>query len=314
MQKIAVTGALGHIGSGFIHSIIPGEFEQVLLIDNLATQRYASLFHLPKGVPFRFTLADILTADLPTLFSGVDVVLHLAAITDATSSFGNAEEVEAVNLDGTKRVASACRAVGAALIFPSTTSVYGVSSGVVDESCSRELLQPQSPYAASKLAAEDVLDELGKTMNLRFVTVRFGTIFGTAVGMRFHTAVNKFCWQAIMGQPLSVWRTAYEQQRPYLDLGDAVSAIRFLIARTLFDGEIYNIVTTNATVREIVERIKQFLPETQVEFVNERIMNQLSYTVSNSKILQKGFTFHGDLFKGVENTLKLLAMANGKTI
>ena len=34
--------------------------------------------------------------------------------------------------------------------------------------------------------------------------------------MRFHTAVNKSCWQAVMGQPLTVWETAYGQKRTYL--------------------------------------------------------------------------------------------------
>ena len=60
---------------------------------------------------------------------------------------------------------------------------------------------------------------------LRFITCRFGTIFGTSIGMRFHTAVNKFCWQAVIGQPITVWRTALHQYRPYLDLKDAVKAI-----------------------------------------------------------------------------------------
>lgn len=305
-MRLAVTGALGHIGSRFIRSIPERWRAEVVLIDNLSTQRYASLFNLPMSATFRFIEADIRTADLEQLFRGVDVVVHLAAITDATSSFGKAEEVEAVNLGGTERVARASAAVGAALIFPSTTSVYGVSSGVVDESCPPEQLKPQSPYAASKLAAEGLLTELGRTMSLRFVTVRFGTIFGTSVGMRFHTAVNKFCWQAVMGQPLSVWRTAYDQQRPYLDLSDAVSAIRFIIDHELFAGELYNIVTTNATVREIVERIQQFLPETRVEFVDERIMNQLSYTVSSELFGRRGFTFAGDLTEGIAETVALL--------
>ena len=57
-----------------------------------------------------------------------------------------------------------------------------------------------------------------------------------------------------MHQPLSVWRTAYDQKRPYLDLEDAVRAIPFIIDRELFDGRIYNVLTLNATVREIVER------------------------------------------------------------
>ena len=53
---------------------------------------------------------------------------------------------------------------------------------------------------------------------LKGVSCRFGTIFGASPGMRFHTAVNKFCWQAVMGQPITVWSTAYDQKRPYLEV------------------------------------------------------------------------------------------------
>ena len=155
-MKLAITGALGHIGSRIIHSIRPGEFEEVLLIDNLSTQRYSSLFNLPRGVPFNFVEGDILTLDLDRLFKGFDVVLHLAAITDAASSVSRKEEVFKVNCNGTELVAKACLRNGCNLLFPSTTSVYGVQTDVVDESCPEEGLKPQSPYAESKLQAENL--------------------------------------------------------------------------------------------------------------------------------------------------------------
>ena len=67
MKKILITGALGHIGSKLIHSIKPGEFEVVHLIDIMLTQRYASLFNLPNDVNFKFYEEDILKADLAEL-------------------------------------------------------------------------------------------------------------------------------------------------------------------------------------------------------------------------------------------------------
>ena len=118
---------------------------------------------------------------------------------------------------------------------------------------------------------------------MKAVTFRFGTIFGVSPGMRFHTAVNKFCWQAAMGLPITVWSTAYEQKRPYLDLDDACNAIVHAIKKDLFDGEIFNVLTLNATVKEIVELIKEFVPDLKVEFVDSPIMNQLSYEVSTQK-------------------------------
>lgn len=291
-KKIIVTGALGHIGSAFIHSLKPGEFSEAVLIDDMSAQRYCSLFNLPAGVKFRFIEADVDKADLESLFAGADVVIHLAAITDAASSFDRAEEVERINLGATRKVADACRAVGAKLIFPSTTSVYGVQEGLVDETCPIEQLKPQSPYADAKLKSEQFL---AAANGPDFVVIRMGTIFGASPGMRFHTAVNKFIWQACLGQPLTVWRTALDQRRPYLAVSDAVRALRFIIDRDLFDRGVYNIVTVNATVSDIVDQIRKSIPTVEVKLVDAAIMNQLSYEVSSEKIRRLGLAYQGDL-------------------
>jgi len=303
IRRIAITGALGHIGSRLIHQFIPGRFDQVLLIDNLLTQRYCSLFDLPGNVPFRFLQTDILKADLQDILAGCEAVIHLAAITDAANSFSNKDQVEEVNFHGTQLVAQACAAVGARLVFLSTTSVYGTQEAVVDESCGPGELRPQSPYAESKLQAERFLATL---TNLRYVICRFGTIYGTSIGMRFHTAINKFCWQACMGEPLTVWRTALQQRRPYLDLGDAVRALGFLLDQDLFDSNVYNVLTENATVSEIVEAIRLHVPKLEVTLVDAAIMNQLSYHVANRKFAARGFVTRGSLAEGIRETLMLL--------
>jgi UDP-glucose 4-epimerase len=306
-MKIIVTGALGHIGSGLIREL-PTMFPEaeIVLIDNLSTQRYCSLFNLPASGQYEFLEADVLKADLISLFEGATVVVHLAAITDASNSFQIKETVERVNFTGTERVVQACRQVNCALIFPSTTSVYGSQADEVDEDCPISDLKPQSPYAEAKLRAERLLQHFGEERGLSFVTCRFGTIFGTSVGMRFHTAINKFCWQAVMGQPLTVWRTAMNQHRPYLDLGDAVEAIKFIIQKKLYDGRVYNVVTTNTSVGRIVDIISGYVPNISIEYVDTQIMNQLSYNVSNNRFSDLGFEFKGDLEQGIARTVDLL--------
>lgn len=301
-KTVLITGALGHIGSRLIRDISRAAVGRVIMLDNFESQRYASLFDLPGDLQYRFLEADIRTADFVTILSeyGVGAVVHLAALTDAANSAGRALEVMDVNLGGLKRVAEACRMAGVPLLFPSTTSVYGSQTERVDET-SKEL-KPQSPYAESKLRAEEYLASQ-KANGLKFVVCRLGTIFGWSIGMRFHTAVNKFTWQAINGVPLTVWKTAWQQKRPYLDLGDCVSVVNFILERDMFDGEIYNIVTKNHTVEEIVGAIKGFVPNLWVSYVDSSIMNQLSYDVDDAKIRAKGFTPNGDLHKGIGDTV-----------
>jgi len=306
MRRILVTGALGHIGSSLIRGLPPDGYDEVLLMDDLSTQRYCALFNLPREVPFRFIEADICSTPLERYFDGVEVVIHLAAITNAVGSFEIQDQVERVNFKGTELVARACLKTGSKLIFPSTTSVYGTQAQVIDEDCSAEELKPQSPYASSKLQAEQLLKELGTNEGLKFFVARFGTIFGTSSGMRFHTAINKFCWQACTGQPITVWRTALAQKRPYLDLGDAVRALDFVVETNNFDNQIYNVLTTNVTVQEIVDLIRGHIPDVEISLVDSQIMNQLSYTVSNDKFRKLGFDFQGQLTQGIAETIHLI--------
>lgn len=313
MRRIVITGALGHIGSRFSHSLRAGDFDDVVLLDDLSTQRYCSLFNLPSGVPFRFFEEDVCTCDLEPYFSGADAVIHLAAIANAAGSFEIEEQIERVNFEGAVRVAKVAAATGCRLIYLSTTSVYGTQEETVDEDCPAEALKPQSPYAASKLRAEQAIASLGESAGLRFVTCRFGTIYGTSVGMRFHTAVNKFVWQACLGQPISVWRTALHQKRPYLDVGDGVHALKFILRTNRFDNRTYNVLTENSTVSDIVEIIRGFIPDLQVELVDSRIMNQLSYNVLNERFRALGFKFEGDLKTGVGETVSFLRGARARS-
>ena len=311
-MRILITGPLGHIGSKFIHSIRPGDFEEVVLVDNLSTQRYCSLFNLPKNVPFHFIESDILDEDFGLLSKGMDIVIHLAAITDATSSFKNTDLMERINSEGTERVARACVDNGCRMIFFSTTSVYGTRKDSVDENCPADDLNPQSPYAASKLRSELLLGQLGQSDGLKFTICRLGTIFQTSIGMRFHTAINKFCWQACMGEPITVWRTAIDQKRPYLALSDAVNLLKFIITNDLFDRQVYNAVTDNLTVRSIIKILERYTNDIAIKYVDSEIMNQLSFEVLNTRLKDKGFRFSGNVEEGIRETLELIKNAESR--
>ena len=305
-MKVVVTGALGHIGSRLIRDLAALQpSPQVVLLDNLATERYASLYELPSAAAYRFIEGDILTADLSRIFAGADAVVHLAALTSSARN-EHRERMQHVNVDGTERVARACLAAGIALLFPSTTSVYGVPHGVVSEDCTPDELRPHSPYASWKLQSEELLRTLGRDEGLRFVIFRMGTIFGPSLGMRFHTAVNQFCWRATTGQPIEVWQTASHQFRPYLDLSDAVRAMLFMLQRGQFDGRVYNVLTLNATVAHVVEVLGSFVPDLRVEYVDSPLMNTLSYCVDNKRFAQLGFECRGGLAPGIGDTIAML--------
>ncbi|HVO65648.1 MAG TPA: SDR family oxidoreductase [Syntrophales bacterium] len=314
-MKILITGALGHIGSRIIRDI-PMVFPEaeITMIDNLSTQRYSSLFHLPTLGRYRFIEGDVLDIDLTPYIRTADVILHLAAITDAAGSFKNRDQLEHVNFQSTKKIGEICAALSRPLIHISSTSVYGTQDAIVSEDCPESELKPQSPYAETKLREENFLQQLAGNGKLRFVTCRFGTIAGISPGIRFHTAVNKFCWQAVFGQPLTVWRTALFQKRPYLAINDAVAALLFIIKNDLFEGKVYNIVTTNLTVNDIITSIQRFKASISIKYVDTEIMNQLSYEVSSDRFRKLGFTFTGNIDQCIADTLGLLWKSGGEYV
>lgn len=288
-KTILVTGGLGHVGSRLIRELARVANE-VVIVDNLATQRYASLFHLPNGVRYRFVEADVRTADFAALLPGIDAVIHLAALTDAEASVKNAAAYEAVNVAGLARVAEACRQQEVRLLFPSTTSVHGPAD---------------NPYVASKRAGESLLEALGRD-GLQYVILRWGTIFGPSPGMRFHTAVNRFVWQALTGQPLTVWQSAWQQQRPYLELGDCIAAVLLVLERGIFGGGAYDVVTGQYTVEDVVREIHRWRPQARYSLVASPVMNTASFAVDEGPLRSLGFRPKGTLRRGVADTFAQL--------
>jgi nucleoside-diphosphate-sugar epimerase len=80
----------------------------------------------------------------------------------------------------------------------------------------------------------------------------------------------------------------------------------FVVKANHFDNQIYNVLTTNVTVQEIVDLIQVHIPGVEVSLVDSQIMNQLSYIVSNEKFKQLGFDYQGKLTQGIADTIQLI--------
>lgn len=304
-MNFLVTGALGHIGSKLIRDYAKrDDVELIRILDNLSTQRYCSLFNLPMDKRYQFIEGDINNKkDLRRALKDIDIVLHLAAITDAPTTIKKPKLTNKVNFVGTQNVLKeSMKADVKRFIFPSTTSVYGEAEDLVDEDYKD--YKPSSPYAESKLAAEGIIKNAYSENGLNTSILRLGTIFGPSIGMRFHTAVNKFVYLACMDKPLTVWDTALDNKRPYLGLNDAIRAFEF-IEKKGKPGELYNTLTGNYTVREIVDTIRKFIPNLKIEMTKSPILNQKSYFVSDKKIKSLGFVSKDNLSENIKQTIEL---------
>jgi len=297
LKQILITGGLGHIGSHLIKTLDPSY--DLTVVDNLHSQRYCTLFDMKRKITFDDTSFGDLTVEHINKF---DAIIHLGAITNAAASFKNREELEYTNIVETKRlIDTVSQSNGPVFIFPSSTSVYGKARDVMYED--DDNVNPQSPYARSKISIEK---HIKKTDNLNYVILRFGTIFGTSVGMRFHTAINKFCYQAAFGQSLTVWKENVNQYRPYLGLDDATQAIEIILKNPKSYNQIYNVLTENYKLSEIVGFIQE-KKKTNVEYVDTPLLNQFSYYVNFDKIKNLGYAPKDNLRDAIGDAMRLLS-------
>ncbi len=249
-MKILITGGLGHIGSYLLENINKIKFiKKVYVIDNFTTNRYCSLFNLPKtNKKIYFHQKDLTSNYALKNFKKVSIVIHLASLTNAEHSLNIKGEIYRNNLDIFKNVLKYCAKNSSKLVHISSTSVYGEQRGIVDENCKK--LRPKSPYAEIKIKEENLLKKNKNKIN--YVSYRFGTISGVSKGMRFHTAINKFCLCAVLGKPLPVWKGMMNKPRPYLSLADAFKVFKFTIENNFFQNDIFNIVSQNLILKKII--------------------------------------------------------------
>ena len=304
-MNIIITGGLGHIGSKLILSLNKIEkLKKVYIIDCAKSNNLNVLFNLKfKKIKIRFIQKDLLNDKiLYEIKDKIDVVIHLASITNAEASFKIKKQIYLNNYGIFKNIVKFCISKKSHLIHLSSTSIYGRQSSLVDEDCKD--LKPQSPYANIKFLEEKLL--IKNTKKLKFITLRLGTITGISQGMRFHTAVNKFCFKTVLRESIPVWNNAIDQYRPYLSLDDSIKTILLIINRKKFDNQIYNVLTSNHTVRQILSMIKKLKYKINIIKTKSPILNQNSYKVSREKIEKFKIRFNKNIFKDIKETLNLV--------
>ena len=304
-MNLLITGGCGHIGSYLVNHINKiKKIKKTIVIDNLVSTQINSLFDTEEKNNIKFYIRDLTKKDSLKNFKNIDYVIHLASMTNAAGSFDKKNEMYKNNINCMKNIIKFCIKNKSKLIHLSSTSVYGKQADIVDENCEKKFLKPQSPYADIKLIEESMLKKVKN--KLKYTTFRFGTISGVSKGMRFHTAVNKFCLDAALNRDITVYKTALNQFRPYLSLRDAFIVFKFTVENNFFKNDIYNALSENYTVNQILDKIKRYKKEIKVKLISSPIMNQLSYHVDKSKLNNKGLFLKNKIEVDIKETLKLL--------
>jgi nucleoside-diphosphate-sugar epimerase len=232
----------------------------VTVIDDLSNSGLEHLSGLIELEParVRFVHGSILEPGaMERAVGSASVVFHLAAVCSVPRSIENPGRSWEVNATGTLRVLEAARHAGVKrVVFSASSSAYGNATTLpVDESM---LPSPLSPYAASKVAGERLMQAYAESYGMSTVSLRYFNIFGPRQlsGSPYSGVIPKFVEAAMAGEPLLL-NGGGEQSRDFTYVGNAVLA-NLLAGSTSSPvaGRVLNIGTgTRTTVRELAERV-----------------------------------------------------------
>ncbi|MGW4896609.1 NAD-dependent epimerase/dehydratase family protein [Kitasatospora sp. NPDC004240] len=237
-----MTGAAGFIGSHLVDALLADGIAVVGVdrrdprVDPVAAANLASALGSPE---FVFVSADLRTCPLEAMLLDADAVFHLAAVPGVRDSWGELfGEYSACNVHATERVLTACEAVGVPrLVYASSSSVYGASSGrpVPEDAQPR----PESPYAVSKLAGEQLClahaRRTGSTVTA--VALRLFTVYGPR--QRPDMLIGRALAAALGGSALDLYGDG-GQRRDFTFVGDVVTGA-IAAARTPLASSVLNI-------------------------------------------------------------------------
>jgi nucleoside-diphosphate-sugar epimerase len=281
--RVLVTGDRGYVGS----IVAPFLAERGHEVVGLDADLYAGCdFGPPPSLAsLRRDVRDVRVSDL----HGFDAVVHLAALSNDPLGDLSPELTFSVNLEGTLGLARAARAAGVQrFVFASSCSMYGASdsSRPLDEDSP---LRPLTPYAESKVRAEEGLRALADN-DFWPVSMRNATVYGVSPRLRLDVVLNNLvAWAHTTGSiRLLSDGTSW---RPLVHVRDvALVTARLLDApAALVRGTAYNIGSSiqNYLIRDLAELVAN-ATGCRVEFADEATSDPRSYRVDFSR-LQRAF-------------------------
>ncbi|HSB54459.1 MAG TPA: NAD-dependent epimerase/dehydratase family protein, partial [Gemmatimonadales bacterium] len=234
MTRILLTGAAGFIGSHLAERLLAGG-DEVVGIDNFdpfyaRAVKEANLAAARQDPRFSFHEMDINdAAALRRLLTADTVIVHLAAKAGVRPSLRDPAGYLRANLGGTQAVIDAAREAGVSrIVFGSSSSVYGDDTAPPFRE-DAPAVHPISPYAATKRAAELILEALAPHCGFRAAALRFFTVYGPR--QRPDLAIHTFTRRMLAGEPITMFGEGTEA-RDYTYIDDILAGVAAAIEWT----------------------------------------------------------------------------------
>lgn len=303
MRKIVVTGGYGFIASHFIKMWMQKYPQDVII--NVDKLTYAANIQNLDGVvncdKYHFYQENIIWTDYMRVHCcDADVIVHFAAESHVDNSINASQIFIQTNINGTYSLLEACKDNKKLQLFVqiSTDEVYG-SGGPFTETA---ILNPSSPYSASKAAAEMLCLAYEKTYKIPLLITRSGNNYGSH--QHSEKLIPKTILNLIQNKKVPIYGTGLNE-RSWIHVCDNCEAIMFLIERN--QHGIFNIgVEESVSNLDLMTMIFNIMnkDEKLIEFVQDRLAHDFTYKLDTAKIRMLGWKPQCSFQEGLVKTVK----------
>ena len=303
-MTVLVTGGAGFIGRWVVKKLLEHGYK-VIVVDNLSNGLKSNIEEFLGRKDFEFVKGDIKNADLINdLISRVSLCIHLAAQINVQESLNFPERAFENNISGTYNILESCRKQGIKIVIVGTCMVYDTSSGApINE---EHKITPASPYAGSKIAAEEMALSYYHGFGLPVVIVRPFNTYGpyqkqNTEGGVVSIFINRF----LEGDKLQIYGDG-KQTRDLLYVEDCADFIvkssnndkavgEVINAGTGKDVSINNLAELICKGKMMIEHVPHHHPQAEIQ--------KLVCDYSKAKKLL-GWEPKTDINEGIEKTMK----------
>jgi len=297
MTNVLITGAAGFIGSHFLEVCRNNKFEDVnvtALVDkisyasNVETLRFINYWNIPF---YHSDIQDTSTIIRAIVDNNVHLVVNFAAETHVDNSIRDAKPFIESNVKGTLSVLEACRLTETKLLHISTDEVYGPAG--TDGFNEEDKLNPKNPYAATKAAAEHLVESYRNTFRVHSLIVRPSNNYGP----RQHTEkfIPKYITNCLAGKPFPLYGDG-GQIREWFYVKDNARMIRDLViemSKGQIEDHVLNIGRMGSSMSNLTmcrllhkELNSTFHFDSTINLVEDRLGHDRVYAINTSKVMR----------------------------
>ena len=318
-KNLLVTGGCGFIGSNFIN-IFYDKYPGINIVNIDALYYCSNEKNIKENIRndmFRYHLikGNLCSMDLVNHildYYNIDTVIHFAAQSHVQSSFTDALQYTKDNVVGTHTLLECCRKYNKIqkFIHVSTDEVYGESLLDIEEKKKTEqsILCPTNPYAASKAAAESIVQSYIKSFKMPIIITRGNNVYGP--NQYPEKVVPRFIQQLRNGEKITIQGDG-NCVRGFLYVNDTVEAFIKILEKGKI-GEIYNIGCDEHMEISILDLAKKIHKLSNIKshfqenviYIEDRPFNDQRYYISNQKLKELGWKIKTDIDIGLKQLIQ----------